>query len=168
VDYVVNLTKLVGATPLFGDPAEIDSFITAADLMPKIVVAAFCANISSQASWREIQRITGHPFAHLIQVLEDENKSGSLAAALIANSENVVWRLDGMIQKLMEIKDLVRAADGESLQTIVDTADQAITESRITRFSLDVSDDDRDKAQSKALDVIGNFLWPSSRHKRSE
>lgn len=168
VDYVVHLTKLVGATPLFGDPMEIDSFITAAYLMPKVIAAAFFADVSSQASWREIQRITGHPFMRFVEMLGDEDTSNSLVAALLANPENATWRLNGMIQILTKIKELVHTNDHDTLQTIFETAQQAVTESRKTRFTHELSSEDRDQARSKATDVIRSFLWPGRRRKRLE
>lgn len=116
IDLVSNLTKILGATPLFADAYESDGLTAYSHMLPYLVSAALVNATMSQAGWREAQKIAGQAYAHMTEITLHAEESEALGAAAMLNAENTTRLLDQMIIELREIRDLITQQDAASLE----------------------------------------------------
>ena len=67
IEAVTGLAKAVGASPFFLDAAEHDSFVIAAEYLPRIAAGAAVDAVSSGPVWRDVRRLQGDTFSHAIE-----------------------------------------------------------------------------------------------------
>ena len=59
IKLAADLTRLVGADPLFADPVEVDGLMSATHLLPQLLAAALLNATIDQPGWREAQKLAG-------------------------------------------------------------------------------------------------------------
>jgi len=102
VKTVVGLVEMLGATPLFMDAAEHDSYSAAVSFLPTVLSSALVNATSASPSWKDISRLAGQEFAEASRLASDDPKeSGAMAAAL--GGPLVHW-IDRMIAGLGEAR----------------------------------------------------------------
>jgi len=116
IKLAADLTRLVGAKPLFADPLEIDGLMSATHLLPQLMAAALVNATTDQPGWCEGRKIAGRayaeasaPVAHLL------NEPASLGAAAVLNRDNLLRLLDGAMDSLRSLREDIEAKDETAL-----------------------------------------------------
>jgi prephenate dehydrogenase len=116
-----DFVERVGATPLFVDALEHDGVMAGVEHLPMLLAAALMRSSASGAGWREAKRLAGRHFAEATDVGGD---AAALFAALQANKQNIVIKLQKMRQELAEWQALLES-DGDAITASADA--QAVT-----------------------------------------
>ena len=66
VNAAVSLVQLLGASPYFTDPAEIDGLMTMTHIMPRLLAAALQKTIHDAPGWREARKFAGKAYTHCL------------------------------------------------------------------------------------------------------
>ena len=115
INTTINLVQLLGASPYFIDPAEIDGLMTMTHILP-LLVAVVMSKVSQEApGWRESRKVAGKTYAQVTNPLVQDELPGALAAAMIYNQENTTRLLNDLIRELVELRDLPDQAQLEGL-----------------------------------------------------
>jgi prephenate dehydrogenase len=141
VNTVLGIINFLEAEPFFIDPHELDAAMATVEGLPSLTGLALTRVARNAPSWREIQRLTGRPWAIAANVGAHE-PSQELAASLILNKENIGHRVNALMDELETIKTLISNEDEDALATHLEEA--AITYgnwiSRRKRGSWEVTD----------------------------
>lgn len=115
VNMAANFVQLLGASPYFIDPAEVDGLMSMTHLLPQ-VMAAVMLDISQNApGWREGRKFAGKAYSQMTNSFGKDEIPGALAAAMSSNQENFKRLINDLIQKLVEIRDMELTPDGDAL-----------------------------------------------------
>ncbi len=110
-----NFAQMVGATPYFVDPLEIDGVMSMTHLLPQILTAAYLDICQNAPGWREARKFAGKPFTQLTNSFGKDEISGALAAAITFNPDNTKRLINDMIRSLVELRDLDGAPTQDEL-----------------------------------------------------
>lgn len=110
-----DLTRLLGAAPLFSDPVEVDGLMGATHLLPQLMAAALLNATTDQSGWREARKFAGRAYAEVTGPVVHLGEAQTLKAAILLNRENVVRLLDSAIAALLAIRTDLQAGDEASL-----------------------------------------------------
>lgn len=117
-----DLIGLLGATPLFADPAEADGLLAASHLLPQIAAVALLNATVDQPGWREGRKLAGRPFAQATAPILHLDESKLLGQAAILNRENVVRTIDNLIHSLIALRDDILNQNHEALHQQMENA----------------------------------------------
>lgn len=112
-----DLTRLLGAAPLFTDTLEIDGLMASTHLLPQLIAAALVNATIDQPGWREGRKIAGRAYAEATAPIIHFGDPEPLRAASIANRENVLRMIDSSIAALQGIRRTIDNNDSEGLST---------------------------------------------------
>jgi len=116
IKLAADLTRLVGANPLFADPLEIDGLMSATHLLPQLMSAALLDATIDQPGWREARKVAGRAYAEAsAPIAHLANEPESLGVASILNRENLLRLLDSAIASLAAIRGDIDAKDETAL-----------------------------------------------------
>ncbi len=124
IKLAADLTRLVGADPLFADPVEIDGLMSATHLLPQLLAAAMLNATIDQPGWREAQKLAGRAFAEASEPVLESSEAPPLAKAAILNRENMLRLIDSLAAGLQLIRGDIDAEDEISLTTRLERARQ--------------------------------------------
>jgi prephenate dehydrogenase len=116
INMAANLVQLLGATPLFTDPAEIDGLMTMTYILPRLMAASLLKTTQETPGWREARKIASRAYSQVTNPLSQDEITGALAAALQNNRENTTRVIDDLIGVLLEIRDMTDTASQEELE----------------------------------------------------
>lgn len=116
IKLAADLTRLVGANPLFADPVEIDGLMSATHILPQLMAAALLNATIDQPGWRESRKVAGRAYAEAsAPIAHLANEPESLAASSILNRENLLRLLDTAIASLEAMRGDIDAKDETAL-----------------------------------------------------
>jgi prephenate dehydrogenase len=104
IKLAADLTRLLGATPLFADPLEIDSLMAATHLLPQLLAAGLLNATVDQPGWQEGRKLAGRAYAEASAPIVHLSEAPTLAASVMLNRENVLRVMDGTIAALQAIR----------------------------------------------------------------
>lgn len=125
IKLAADLTRLLGSTPLFADPVEIDSLMAATHLLPQLLAAGLLNATVDQPGWREGRKVAGRAYAESTGPIVHLNEAHTLRTSVMLNRENVLRVLDGTIAALQALRADIHAQDGEGLEKRLELARQA-------------------------------------------
>lgn len=117
-----DLTRLLGATPLFSDLLEVDGLTAATHLLPQLMAAALLNATIDQPGWREGRKFAGSAYAKSTAAAVQSWDANSLAAAALSNRNNALRVLDGAIAALYDIRNDLEAQDESALEALLKRA----------------------------------------------
>ena len=126
IQLAVDFINLLGVTVRFMDAAEHDGLVAATHGLPILFQLALFRSLNSSPSWDDMQKL-GNPVFGLATHLLDTNQPEDLAATVFRNRENVIQKLNALIDSLTELRDLMQRSDAEELdlaQTYADSIDR--------------------------------------------
>jgi len=129
----LDLATILGATPFFLEPAELDSVTATSEHLPALLSAATLASLSANPGWRDQRRLVGNAFARLAGLLE--GTPADLAAAWIATRDPLMARLDALTDELASLRQMLAAADEDGLAERLESASAHDREWRGARAS---------------------------------
>lgn len=115
IKLAADLTRLLGAAPLFSDPVEVDGLMAATHLLPQLMAAALLNATADQPGWREARKFAGRAYAEVTGPIIQAGQAQTLKSAILMNSANMVRLLDGAIAALVAIRNDLEAGDEAAL-----------------------------------------------------
>lgn len=104
-----DLVSLLGATPLFVDPLEIDGLVAGTHLLPQLLAVALLNSVANQPGWDDAQRIAGRSFTEAVAAIHPLSNDKALQASMVNNRENVLRMIDRATSALQDMReDLVQ------------------------------------------------------------
>jgi prephenate dehydrogenase len=124
VNAATNLARILGASPFFLDPSEIDGMMTALDGLPSLLALALMHTTAQSPAWRDMQRLAGATFANAtapgMQVFPK-----ALTATLIENRQRLIPRLDAVMAVLQDLRHLLTQEDQDDLVAFIEETQKA-------------------------------------------
>ncbi len=115
IKLAADLTRLLGASPLFADPLEVDGLMAATHLLPQLVAAALVNATVDQPGWREGRKMAGRAYAETTSSVMLTSDGRSLATAARLNRDNTLRMLDSMIASLSALRNDIDQRDDDAL-----------------------------------------------------
>ena len=115
IKLAADLAQLLGAQPLFIDPAESDGLMARVHLLPQLLSVALIACTVNEPGWAEARKLAGRAFASVAGPLLYQDRAPALRDAALLNRENVLRLLDGITAHLQGLRNDIAAGAGESL-----------------------------------------------------
>ena len=116
LELATNLTKILGASPIYADTSEVDGLIANCDLLPRLVSAALVNTTVGQPGWHETQKLAGYAYAQASELALYPEESKALGTSALLNSENAVRMINQMIEELHTLREAISANDANALQ----------------------------------------------------
>jgi prephenate dehydrogenase len=118
VDLAYNAAYLVGGKPRFVDPHDYDQLLSLTEQLPRLLGITLLYNLLQSESWKDIGYFTGSAFALATRVLRHEHPD-SLREQFYGNREVLAQSLDQMIERLGEVRDVLRSNDKDALEAFL-------------------------------------------------
>ena len=122
IDAASDLVSLMGALPLFVDPAEIDGLVAGTHLLPQLLAVALLNSVAHQPGWEDGQRVAGRSFTEAIGALQPLSGYQSLQASLLQNRENALRMVDRVITELQEMREDLDLNKTDALEQRIEAA----------------------------------------------
>jgi prephenate dehydrogenase len=132
-----DLTRLLGASPLFADPVELDSLMAATHILPQLLAAALLNITVDQPGWREGRKLAGRAFTEMTGPIVQLGEAGALSTAAMLTRENVMRITDSVIAALQAMRNDLKNEDEQALQEKLERARSGRERWWIDRQSVD-------------------------------
>lgn len=122
-----DFAALLGASPFFSDPYELDGLLASTSLLPQLAAAALVNAVTRKPGWREARKLAGKQFASAtspVDTLSDKDEPGQ---SILQNRENTIRVLDDFIQELQGLRTNLASGDTAALKAALEQARQART-----------------------------------------
>jgi prephenate dehydrogenase len=122
VKMAADLTRILGATPLFVDPIEIDSLMAATHILPQLLAGALLNATADQPGWREGRKIAGRAYAEATGPIVHLDDAHTLRVSVLHNRQNMLRVLDGTIAALQTLRADIDTEDADALEERLERA----------------------------------------------
>lgn len=154
-----DLVKLLGASPLFSDPMEIDGLMATTHALPQLMAVALMNATYEKPGWKDTRKIAGRPFA-LATVAGQMDTPQALAAFVKSNQENTIRLIDVFIEGLVDLKHQINDDDESTLANTFEKSWQAHEQWRKERRACNWEDEQM-ASTAKApttREIFGRFI----------
>lgn len=117
-----NLAKMLGATPIFADAAEVDGLMASGHLLPALLAIALMNATAGKPGWSDLRKIAGSRYAHIASLVATGGTGKKPAEEMLNNRENSIRALDALINELYEIRDALTNNTSDVLHSKVSVA----------------------------------------------
>jgi len=124
IKLAADLTRLLGASPLFADPLEMDGLVAATHIMPQLIAAGLLNATVDQPGWQEGRKIAGRSYAEVSAPVMYPTEPKTLTTAAMLSRENVMRVLDSAVASINAIRNDLYNEDAQSLEERLDRARQ--------------------------------------------
>jgi prephenate dehydrogenase len=164
-----DLSRLLGATPLFADPVEIDSLMAATHILPQLLAAALLNITVDQPGWREGRKIAGRAYSEVTGTLVYQGEAGALCTSALLAQENMVRVMDSAIAALQAMRTDIKNQDAEALTERLERARSGRESWWSQRLNANwLSDEMGSQTEMpRASDVFGRLMGLNRRNKRT-
>jgi prephenate dehydrogenase len=164
-----DLTRLLGAVPLFADPVEIDSLMAATHLLPQLLAAALLNITVDQPGWREGRKIAGRAFSEVTGTLTQMGQPGALCTSAMMAQENTLRVLDSAIAALQTMRTDIKNQDAPALTARLERARSGREAWWSQRQAANwLAEESKQQDMPKASDVFRSLVGFNRRSKRGE
>ncbi len=115
IKLAADLTRLLGAKPLFADPVEMDGLMAATQVVPQLMAAGLINATMDQPGWREGRKVAGRDYAEVSGPFGHLSDHRTLAVSALLNQENVLRILDSVIAALQVLRQDIQEKNEEAL-----------------------------------------------------
>ena len=124
VELTYAIANILGAKPFFIDAAEIDAVTATIVQLPALLSITLLQLGLRAPIWREIQRMAGRHWSKsaMIGVQHDPLE---LSESIKLNQQNVVYKLDALIEELERMRSFLVAEDNEALTHYITESNSA-------------------------------------------
>jgi prephenate dehydrogenase len=124
IELTYAIANILGANPFFIDPAEIDAVTATVEQLPALVSITLIQLGLRAPIWREIQQMAGRHWSKstIIGVKHDPLE---LSESIKLNNQNVVYKLDALIEELERMRSFLIAEDDEALTNYITESNSA-------------------------------------------
>jgi prephenate dehydrogenase len=116
IQLATGFAGLLGATPYFVDPAEIDGIMATAHLLPQLSAVALVNAAIDQPGWSDIRKMAGQYFGLSTALVADQEETRALVDTALQNRENVVRVLDNLLSALAGLRKEIGEEDRKGLE----------------------------------------------------
>jgi prephenate dehydrogenase len=127
IDLAADLSRLLGAQPLFCDLAEMDGLIASTQLLPQLVSTALLNASLDSPGWADARKFAGSFFTGASSAIAGRQESASLRDAALLNKIDLLRSLDGYLSALQTLRDNI--ADDQS-----DLLEERLEHARVGRI----------------------------------
>ncbi len=120
---VANLAQVLGATPLYMEPAEHDAVRVLTSALPDMLATALLQTAFADPGWGEMRKAAGHAFAAATAAAAGDAASRRMLALL--GREPLLRGLDAMLEQLHALRERVAQGDAETLEQTLHAAAEA-------------------------------------------
>lgn len=124
IKLAADLTRLLGASPLFADPLEMDGLMAATHIMPQLIAAGLLNATVDQPGWHEGRKIAGRSYAEVSAPVMYPTEPKTLTTAAMLSRENVMRVLDSAVASINAIRNDLYNEDSQSLEERLNRARQ--------------------------------------------
>jgi prephenate dehydrogenase len=110
-----DLTRLLGCSPLFADPLEVDSLMAAMHTIPQLLAAAVLNITVDQPGWREGRKLAGRAYAELTGSIMLQGGPEAVASSAVLSHEHTVRAIDNLIAALQVFRGDIKEQDAKAL-----------------------------------------------------
>ncbi|RLC65311.1 MAG: hypothetical protein DRI48_06825 [Chloroflexi bacterium] len=116
IDVFSDLATTLHARPFFIDITEHDGLQAGVEGLPAVLAIALLRATVDTPGWQEMRKFASHRFAAATMAADEiEERS----AAVFLNRQNVLLRLDALLDELVHLRDLLTQEDGEPFQEML-------------------------------------------------
>lgn len=115
---IVGLVEALGASPVFLDPAEHDSYAAAMHHLPVIMSSAFVTATAGSDGWREMHMLAESQFN--IFGRHASNDPLDNEAVCLANPDSIVHWVDQLILELYNFRNDIKETESEGGDALLD------------------------------------------------
>lgn len=123
VQVMTGYVSMLGAKPLFLDPAEHDGLAAGAQHLATVMETALLKTTTGSSGWRELNKFAGADFFHATELATRE--AGSMAQVMLAQREPLQRWIDLYSQSLRELRMLLAQNDAVGLEKWLVAAQEA-------------------------------------------
>lgn len=121
IDICSWLAYAIGANPFFIDVKEHDGLLAGVEGLPDLLTIALLRATVDTPGWQEMRKFAGRRFATATEAVDDISVRHP---SLFLNRENVLHRLDALIEELTRLRVLLRQGDKDALaEAVVEAAE---------------------------------------------
>jgi prephenate dehydrogenase len=117
-----DLSRLLGSTPLFADPVEVDGLMAATHILPQLMAAALVNVTVDQPGWREGRKLAGRAFAEVTGPIVQLGEPEALCISALLAHENTIRMMDSLIAALQAMRNDIKNQEGKSLTVRLERA----------------------------------------------
>jgi prephenate dehydrogenase len=110
-----DLARLLGCSPLFADPLEVDSLMMATHLLPQLMAAALLNITVDQPGWREGRKLAGRAYSEVTGPIVLLGEPEALATSALLSQEHALRLIDSLIAALQAFRSDIKEQDGKAL-----------------------------------------------------
>ena len=122
VRLATDFVTLLGATPIIADSSEADGLLAAMVTLPKLLAVSLVDATMNKPGWVDASNLAGHSYAMPVASAFDRDQADGLRESALANRDNLVRVLDGVIASLRGLRDAIQNEDREDLDKKLNTA----------------------------------------------
>ena len=115
---VVGLVEAIGASPVFLDPAEHDSYAAAMHHLPMIMSSAFVTATAGSEGWREMHMLAEAQFNTFGRHASNDPLDNE--AVCLANPDSIVHWVDQLILELYNYRNEIKEVDNDGGDALLD------------------------------------------------
>jgi len=159
IKLAADLTRLLGATPLFADPLEMDGLVAATHILPQLLAAGLLNATVGQPGWQEGRKVAGRSYAEVSAPVMYPTEPKTLTTAAMLNRENVVRVLDGLIASINAIRNDLSTEDSETLEERLNRAREGRAVWLRGRMAADWASEETASIEApSASELFGRFI----------
>jgi prephenate dehydrogenase len=159
IKLAADLTRLLGASPLFADPLEMDGLVAATHLLPQLLAAGLLNATVEQPGWREGRKVAGRSYAEVSAPVMYPTEPKTLTTAAMLNRENVIRVLDSVVASINAMRKDLIDEDAQSLEERLIRARRGREEWLKQRIAADWSDEERTSIDApRASEMFGRMI----------
>lgn len=115
VKLAADFSTIIGAVPVFTDPAEAQGLITLGVHFPKFLASLGVANITGQPGWEDARKIAGAEMLGLASPITLASPDENFADELADQSYNLMLLLDSFMDQAEHIRRRLRESEAPSV-----------------------------------------------------
>jgi prephenate dehydrogenase len=159
IKLAADLTRLLGATPLFADPLEMDGLVAATHILPQLMAAGLLNSTVDQPGWQEGRKIAGRSYADVTAPVMFPSEPSTLSTAAMLNKDNVIRVLDGAVAAINAIRSDLSNEDVKTLEERLNRAREGRKVWLKGRLAANWAADEITSVEPPtASDVFGRFI----------
>jgi prephenate dehydrogenase len=149
VQVMTGFVSMLGAKPLFVDPAEHDGLAAGAEHLAMAIEAAYLRTTTNSGGWRELNKFAGDPYFRATELAAQDAPSAS--QMLLSQREPLQLWIDQTMLTLRELKMQLAQNDPAALEQWLKTAQEARTQWLYNQVGAPTQTVDLSEVRSGAL-----------------
>lgn len=122
VSLAENLARLLGSTPIFSDPYEVDGLLSASYVLPGLIATALVNITAGKSGWSDNRKLAGARYARIADLAAYADSGKNPTLEVMHNRDNTIRNLDELIKELVEVREVLANSDDSALLARINQA----------------------------------------------